>query len=58
MKNINIYDKASFVILGLNVLSLIGFKMPVGTIWARIFIIFIFYVFFFEFLSYYLLYIF
>lgn len=43
MKNINIYDKASFVILGLNVLSLIGFKMPAATIWARMFIVFIFY---------------
>ena len=43
MKNINIYDKASFVILGLNVLSLIAFKMPAGTIWAGIFIIFIYY---------------
>ena len=43
MKNINIYDKASFVNLGLNVLSFIGFKMPAGTILAGMFIIFIFY---------------
>ena len=43
MKNLNIYDKVSFVILVLNVLSVIGFKMPAGTVWSGIFIVFIFY---------------
>jgi len=43
MKYINIYDKASFLILSLNVLSVIAFNMPAGTVWAGIFIIFIFY---------------
>ena len=51
MKNINAYDKASFVILVLNVFAYIGFKMPAGTFWSGIFVPFILYGLFMWFFS-------